>query len=146
MTNADYSYEYFEGNWSGLPEFDALTSISSGTISDFDISIRQRDSQLFINGVLVVDNDGLHGSPERSGSIALTAGSHDIVVTFCEQGGVEVLEVNWSNSLSGRQPIPADGVTGVTPDLSLVGQWGPVISWPHVNHSKLQSDYKASYS
>jgi len=160
IANADYSYEYYEGSWSVLPDFESLTPVASGTVSDFDISVRQRDSQygfrytgtvttavsdtftfytnsddgsqLFVDGTLVVDNDGLHAPLERSGQIPLSAGTHDIVVTFFEQGGGEVLDVNWSNSVSGRQPIPHDGIIGVVPDLSIVGQWGPVIAWPHV--------------
>ena len=160
ITHANYSYEYYEGDWSVLPDFDSLTPDASGTVSDFDISIRQQDSQygfrftgtitttvsdtytfytnsddgsqLFIDGTRVVDNDGLHAPIEKSGQIHLSAGQHDIVVTFFEKTGGEVLEVNWSNSVNGRQPIPSDGIIGVLPDLSLVGQWGPVIAWPHV--------------
>ncbi len=157
---ADYAYEYFEGSWSVLPDFDALTPVQTGTVPDFDISVRLRNSQygfrfsgtvtvatgdtytfytnsddgsqLFIDGALVVDNDGLHGPTTQSGSIALTPGSHTIVVTFFEQGGGEVLEVTWSNAANGRQPIPLDGVIGELPDPSVDGQWGPVIAWPHV--------------
>ena len=50
-------------------------------------------ASLFINGTLVVDNDGLHATQERSGSIDLVAGNHSIVVTFFERYGAEVLEV-----------------------------------------------------
>ncbi len=157
---ADYSYEYFEGDWSVLPNFDVLTPVITGTVSDFDISVRNRDSQfgfrftgtvttavaddytfyttsddgsrLYIDGTLVVDNDGLHAPQQRSGSINLSAGVHDIVVTFFEQGGGETLSVAWSNSNNGQQPIPADGIIGAPPDVATLGQWGPVIPWPHV--------------
>ncbi|MEM7279577.1 MAG: PA14 domain-containing protein, partial [Pseudomonadota bacterium] len=158
--NAQYAYEYYEGDWSVLPNFDALTPVETGTVNDFDISVRNRDSQygfrftgtvtasvagqytfyttsddgsqLFIDGTLVVDNDGLHAPQQQSGQITLTAGTHDIVVTFFEQGGGEVLTVTWSGVGLGQQPIPSDGVIGVQPDLSTVGQWGDVIAWPHV--------------
>ncbi len=157
---ADYSYEYYEGDWSVLPDFDALTPVQSGTAPDLDISLRLRDSQygfrftgtvtaavadtytfytnsddgsrLYIDGALVVDNDGLHAPRQASGAVALTAGTHDIVVTFFEQGGGEVLEVSWSNSSNGQQAIPADGVIGEQPNVAAEGQWGPVIPWPHV--------------
>jgi len=158
--NADYAYEYYEGNWSVLPDFDALTPVTTGTVPTFDISVRLRDSQygfrfsgtvttavadtytfytnsddgsrLYINGTMVVDNDGLHGPTQRSGSINLPAGEHTITVTFFEQGGGEVLDVTWSNSTNGQQPIAADGIIGVPPDVAVEGQWGPVIPWPHV--------------
>jgi hypothetical protein len=160
IATADYQYEYFEGNWSLLPDFDTLTPVETGVVPTFDISVRQRDSQfgfrfsgsitavaddtytfytnsddgsqLFINGTLVVDNDGLHGPQQRSGSIPLTTGEHSITVTFFEQGGGEVLDVSWSNSTSGQQPISADGTIGNPPDVANEGQWGPVIPWPHV--------------
>ncbi len=157
---ADYNYEYYEGSWSVLPDFDTLTPVATGTVPTFDISVRLRNSQygfrytgtitvetddtytfytnsddgsqLFIDGALVVDNDGLHAPRERSGQIALTPGSYAITVTFFEQGGGEVLDVSWSNTANGQQPIPPDGVIGALPDISQLGQWGPVLPWPHV--------------
>ena len=39
-------------------------------------------SKLYIDGVQVVDNDGLHGIVEQSGTLTLTAGMHAIEVTF----------------------------------------------------------------
>ncbi|MEO0365579.1 MAG: galactose oxidase-like domain-containing protein, partial [Pseudomonadota bacterium] len=157
---ADYNYEYYEGSWNVLPDFDALTAAETGTTTDFDIGLRNRNSQyafrftgtitaaeaadytfftssddgsqLFINGTLVVDNDGLHGVVQQNGTIALAAGEHDIVVTFFQQGGGQSLSVAWAGNGQGQQPIPADGVIGVPPDLSAVGQWGPVLPWPHV--------------
>ncbi len=42
---AEYNYEYYEGNWSLLPDFDALTPGQTGSVQDFDISVRLRDSQ-----------------------------------------------------------------------------------------------------
>src|SRR5690606_2350125 len=44
-------------------------------------------SRLFINGTEVVNNDGDHGNQERSGTITLTTGLHDILVLFYENGG-----------------------------------------------------------
>ncbi len=158
--HADYNYEYYEGSWSVLPDFDALTPVATGTVADFDISVRLRDSQygfrytgtvtvavadtytfyttsddgsqLFIDTTLVVDNDGLHAPRTASGTISLSEGTYPITVTFFEQGGGEVLSVAWSSTSSGQQPIPADGVIGAPPDRAADGSWGPVIPWPHV--------------
>jgi len=160
FVHGNFSYEYYEGSWNLLPDFDSLTPVASGTVSSIDISARQRDNQfgfrftgeitiatpdtytfytrsddgsrLFVNGTMVVDNDGLHGAVEQSGQIALAAGTHTVVVTFFEQGGGQVLDVNWSNSSSGKQSIPADGIVGLAPDVAVEGQWGAVIPWPHV--------------
>lgn len=74
-----------------------------GTISD-------DGSKLYIGGFdpanLVVNNDGLHASQERNGTINLTAGVHPITVTFFEKAGGETLIVNWSGPGLVKQVIP----------------------------------------
>ena len=54
----------------------------------------------------MVDNDGLHATQERSGSIDLVAGNHSIVVTFFERYGAEVLEVLYQGPGLSKQVIP----------------------------------------
>ena len=44
-------------------------------------------SKLWIGPQLVVENDGLHGMQERTGSIGLQAGKHAITIGFFERGG-----------------------------------------------------------
>ena len=44
-------------------------------------------SRLWIANQPLVDNDGLHGMQERTGSIGLQAGRHAIMVDFFERGG-----------------------------------------------------------
>ncbi|MCB9044504.1 MAG: fibronectin type III domain-containing protein, partial [Chitinophagales bacterium] len=72
-------------------------------------------SKLYIDGFdeahKVVDNDYLQGPTERSGTINLTAGIHEIHVTFFERGGGEFLEVRYegpAGSGIAKQLIPAD--------------------------------------
>ena len=55
-------------------------------------------SRLFIGPDLVVDNDGLHGMQERSGVIALKAGTHAIRVVFFEQTGGAGLIARWQST------------------------------------------------
>lgn len=127
-------YEYHEGVYSIIPDLDSIYPIASGTISNFDLSPRLKDdyfafifnglinipesgtytfytasddgSKLFIDGYEVVDNDGLHGVQEASGFIPLAAGMHRIVVSFFENAGGEVLEVNYKGPNTEKQPIP----------------------------------------
>jgi uncharacterized repeat protein (TIGR03806 family) len=130
------TYEYYEETGlSVLPDFDSLTPVTTGNAGAFDLSLRQRDSdfafrfdakieittpglytfftssddgsKLYIDGVEVVDNDGLHSNQERSGTIDLTAGWHDIRVTFFERGGQEVLTVSWDGPDFDKQLVPA---------------------------------------
>jgi hypothetical protein len=127
-------YEYYEvTGLSILPDFDALTPVATGSASTFDISLRQRDddfafrftgfieipqggswtfytssddgSRLYINGALVVDNDGLHANQERSGTINLSAGYYPITVTMFERGGQQVLSASWEGPGIAKQLI-----------------------------------------
>jgi len=63
-------------------------------------------SRLLIGNTLVVNNDGAHGSIERSGTIALQAGLHAITVSFFENAGGETLSVRWSGPGIAKQLIP----------------------------------------
>jgi len=147
------SYEYYEGDWNALPDFSTLTPVAKGTTDVINTSMRNRNdyygmrfsarldietagtytfftasddgSQLFIDGNLVVNNDGLHAVQERSGAINLTTGEHALVVTFFEKTGGDSLSVQYS----------ADGVTKQLLPQSLLRQnplynVAPVISNP----------------
>lgn len=63
-------------------------------------------SKLYINGVQVVNNDGDHGSQERSETVTLTKGLHPIMVLFYENGGGEVLEVRYQGPGISKREIP----------------------------------------
>ena len=97
-------YAYYEGDWGALPDFDALTPVATGVVDRFTIDdIRERDdafalvftgyidlfftgvhtfyltsdegSRLFVNGELVVDNDGLHDRREKIGTFLYSRAS-----------------------------------------------------------------------
>ena len=96
VADAYVNYEAYEGTWDNLPDFDAMTTAAEGVVSNFDISVRTRDegfgvrfsayititkagqykfyttsddgSRLYIDDNLVVNNDGLHGMQQGSGS------------------------------------------------------------------------------
>lgn len=131
-----FSYQYFEGNWTQLPDFSSLTPVATGTATTIDVSPRLRDdyfglrftgtfiapvagdytfytisddgSRLYINGSMVVDNDGLHGSQERTGVITLAAGAHELVVDYFEAAGGEYLEAGYEGPNSPRQQFGAN--------------------------------------
>jgi hypothetical protein len=63
-------------------------------------------SKLYINGKLIVDNDGLHGPVQKSGDIQLTKGMHEIQVDYFQGGGSKVLMVYYSSKGLEYQPIP----------------------------------------
>ncbi len=65
-------------------------------------------SRLWIDGKLLVDNDGLHGMQEKSGAIGLKAGWHALEVQWFNGSGAGGLEVRWSGPGTERQPIPSE--------------------------------------
>lgn len=116
-------YEYFEGSWDALPDFDTLTPVKEGITNSF--SLRERNSnnnfgfryraqinipvdgsyyfytisddgsRLSIDNKVIVDNDGLHRFRARGRAIKLTAGYHDIEVEYFDKHGRERLMVVW---------------------------------------------------
>ncbi len=65
-------------------------------------------SRLYLDGKLVVNNDGLHGMVERSAKVNLNAGPHAILVTYFDNGGGDGLKVSWSGPGIRKQTIPAN--------------------------------------
>lgn len=128
------NYEYHEGGFSIIPDLDSIYPLTSGVVSNIDLSPRLKDdyfafifsglinisesgtytfytisddgSKLYIDGYEVVDNDGAHGVQEASGFIPLAAGMHRIEVPFFEIGGGEVLEVAYKGPGIDKQSVP----------------------------------------
>ena len=51
-------------------------------------------SRIYLDGRLLINNDGLHGMVEKSASIDLAAGAHALVVTYFDNGGGDGLRVS----------------------------------------------------
>lgn len=87
-------------------------------------------SLLWMDGDLVVDNDGRHSVRERSGDIALTAGRHFIEVGYFMRGGQTDLEVSWSGPSFSKRTIPYEHLYQKGPEtqLSLKQGWNFVSS------------------
>ena len=99
-----------ETNWSVMPDFAALAPVSAGAVNGLDMTPRQRrngyafnyngylkvdatgiyaftlnsdsGSKLYLDGQLVVDNDGDHSPRDLSGWIGLQAGFHSLNVQY----------------------------------------------------------------
>lgn len=137
-TVAGLNYKYYEGTWTVLPNFASLAQIKGGSVSGFDLSPRNRNdnfgfrftgyinvpadgnytfytnsddgSNLYIGTTKVVDNDGLHGLQEHSGSIPLKAGKHALRVDYFEATGSENLIVSYAGPGITKQVIPASAL------------------------------------
>ena len=128
--------EIYAGAWQKLPDFDKLKAVGGGRIYSFTHAVHPQvkdnfaarfsgyvyvhkdglyifhaasddGSRLYIGDELVIDNDGLHGAFERSGSIRLQAGVHPITVTFFEAAGAELLKVFYEGPDLNKQEVPA---------------------------------------
>jgi alpha-L-fucosidase len=126
-------YRYFEGTWDSLPDMNSLKAKKEGIIDKPDLGSRKQDeymgfeykgyilvplddvygfslssddgSKLFIDGKLVVDNDGLHAAQEKSGSVALAQGYHAIRVEYFNKTGDLNLDISIMNSKMQKQVV-----------------------------------------
>lgn len=122
---AGLSYAYYEGSWTQLPDFATLTPVRQGATQHLDVErlaekrkdpfalrftgyakapeagiylVRLRSdkgAKLWIDGQLVVDNDGLHGIKPQHRSIALEEGYHAIEIQYVNDSRDKVLHLDW---------------------------------------------------
>jgi mono/diheme cytochrome c family protein len=159
------TYEVFDGTFSKMPDFDGLKPIASGVADRFDARVAKKEenfairfrgyleapqdglysfsvhsddgSVLRIGSTTVVNNDGVHGGTEVTGSIALRAGKHAFSLGFFQGGGGAELRVQVEGPKSKRDvpaaalsrprtgtPVvresPAAGGAAFTPDPAMV--------------------------
>jgi glucose/arabinose dehydrogenase len=89
-------------------------------------------ARLFIDGQLVVDNDGLHAAVLETGTVNLSAGQHTIEVQYFEAGGRATLDLDWSGPGFSRTQMvfedepstPGDTINGTPGDDILIGTDG----------------------
>ena len=128
------AYVAVAGDYSKLPDFGAATGASTGAVTWFDLKPRPRETQfamkfdgyvsvpaagvytfylrsddgsrMWVDGALLIDNDGLHSSLEKRGAVALEKGLHPIAVAMFEQSGGFELDVAWSGPGLAKQRVP----------------------------------------
>ncbi|MFQ5731856.1 MAG: PA14 domain-containing protein, partial [Planctomycetaceae bacterium] len=135
---ANLTFKYYEGRWPNLPDFSKITPKAGGRAAGFNLKLARRTSnfairfegfqqvprdgdytfflrsddgaKLFIDGKLVVNNDGEHAPALKTGKTKLTAGPHAIAVEFAQVGGGMDLRVGYQGPGVPRQPL-ANAVT-----------------------------------
>jgi alpha-L-fucosidase len=65
-------------------------------------------SRLWLDGELTVDNDGLHGTVEQRGEVALARGAHTIEVVWFNRTGAAALELRWAAAGEPFAPLTPD--------------------------------------
>lgn len=66
-------------------------------------------SRLWLDGKLVVDNDGLHSAETKTGHVPLAKGAHSIVVEWFNKSGGYALDLKWAPV--GRALAPLGGAS-----------------------------------
>jgi mono/diheme cytochrome c family protein len=127
------NYAYYEGNWSRLPDFNTLKPLATGKTADFDLSVAHRPNdfalrfegylridhdgdyrfhltsddggQLYLDGKLVVNNDGVHPPTTVTGTGRLTRGMHKLVAAVFNAGGGVELHIDIEGNGLGRQDV-----------------------------------------
>lgn len=129
-------YTYYEGKYKSTADLDAKTEAKQGVMPA--ISIRESagkdhfgyvfhtlinipekgvyrfytysddGSKLWIDGQVVVDNDGSHSARYASGKVALEAGFHELKVGYIEDYMGEELVVGYGSRTIPDQEIPAE--------------------------------------
>lgn len=126
-------YAYYEGSWDKLPDFGKLTPKQTGDATEFSVNVvRKKDnfalrfdgtikldkdgdylfligsddgSRLWIDEKLVIDNDGIHPFQQKRKKQKMTAGIHTVAVEYFEQGGEEVLQVDYEGPGQPQMPL-----------------------------------------
>ena len=127
------TFEYFEGSWQKLPDFNALTPTATGPAAGFDVRAAPKKekfglrftaflhivtdgeyefwlgsddgSRLLIDGTTVINVDDIHPHTTKNARQNLSAGVHTVVVEYFEAGGEESLSVEIKGPGIGRQPL-----------------------------------------
>jgi hypothetical protein len=124
-------YKYFEGNWKMLPDFGKLEAKKTGSLKDFDLSIKDRNdyfgivysgylkvetegeyifatksddgSRLTLAGKEIVLNDGLHGMKTvASKPVLLSPGFYSLEVQYFESRQREGIEISVYSTANGK--------------------------------------------
>ncbi len=159
--HALFDYELYEGDFTAMPDFSTLTAVETGqsnhislfysntednfalvfsntltvsTAATYEFQVISDDgAKLYIDDQVIIDHDGVHPLTKKTGSVSLTAGTHSFRLEYFERIGGQGLDVQYNFPGDQASPIPADGVlNGAIRTVKALGEWGPVITWPHV--------------
>ena len=132
-TKQGVAYTYYEGRFRSVKDIDPAAKVDEGVMNNFNIpeeksrdnfafefrtllqipergvykfySISDDDSQIFIDGQLVVDKLGAYLG-RYEGKAALDAGFHELKILFREAGGPQYLEVGFSSKKIRERRLP----------------------------------------
>ncbi|MDF1838591.1 MAG: PA14 domain-containing protein, partial [Planctomycetota bacterium] len=84
--------------------------------------------RLFVDGIEVLEDDGLHAARNASGDpVELTAGVHELTVVYFENRGAQVLDVSISGPDTGDAFVSLGGYPGVNAGSQTVVDEGQLV-------------------
>jgi alpha-L-fucosidase len=86
--------------------YDGFIKITDDAVCHFYLS-SDDGSKLWIDDELVIDNDGLHGDDEKSGSVALKSGYHRVRLSYIQASGGAALQLFFGTAENEKKPISA---------------------------------------
>ena len=97
---------------------------TAGSYTFYDTS--DDGSRVYIDGVEVINNDGVHTVATVQSTVTLAAGSHQIEVKYFEGTGFAALKLDWSGAGFARRPLeasssPTSPVGGILAEYFSVG-------------------------
>lgn len=135
-TTPGIGYEYYEGEFKALPNFNQLTAAKKGAANDLGMGEKSREehfafrytgyvqieapgiytvtlasddgSRLLLGGKLLINNDGLHSLAEKSAKIALDKGYHAIVLEYFQGTGGKELSLWVEGPGIPKMKIPSE--------------------------------------
>ena len=109
----------------GCPD-DRFAAVFTGRVQIYQagsydfFTLSDDGSHLFVDGSMVVDNGGLHGSEEKQGAVQLSAGFHNLKVDFFENAGGAELRVFYRGLDTRGEKLEIDALL---PPASLEGEF-----------------------
>ncbi|MEO0944669.1 MAG: Ig-like domain-containing protein, partial [Pseudomonadota bacterium] len=118
--------------WTGGPTEDFAArytgefTVETGGVHTFYLS-SDDGSRLLIDGNVIVNHDGLHGTSTLSNTVNLSAGAHTIEVIYFERGGSATLDLDWAGPGFAREQMVFQSPDGGTlPDAIVNGDFEDV--------------------
>jgi hypothetical protein len=143
QTNGVLDYAVYQGTWPWVPDFDALTPVTTGKVAGLDSSVGgatnhfgisykgfirvpadgqytfyltdDSGAQLWLHEVHLIDDDFNHTGAEVSSTILLKAGWHPLRLFYRHGSGTKNLSLQYSGPNLTRQPVPLSAFSPVEP-------------------------------
>ena len=107
--------------WSGGPQ-DRFAARYTGDLNvtkagAYTLYLTSDDgSALYVDGKLVINNDGLHASALKTTTLNLSAGAHKIEIRYFENTGYQTLKLEWKGADTGGVRKVVSGPALTTPN------------------------------